>query len=96
VFGYLIGGSVKEQALPLCEIIVAGAIAAMGATRQARSHFKGSMDLGISQAAVDAVWGVAQQVAAWNTTKLPGDINVAALAEEVKANLAQIMDGPSS
>ena len=90
MFGYLIGGSVQDLALPLCEIIVAGAIAAMGATRQARSHFKGSMGLGVSRAAVESVWEVAQEVADWNGAKLPGGIDVASLAEEVKANLAEI------
>lgn len=90
VFGFLIGGSETTQNLPLCEITVAGAIAALGATRQARSHFKGSMGLGISVRAVEAVLRAAESTAAWNGSKLPGAIDVAALAEEVKANLKKL------
>ncbi|KAK7701848.1 hypothetical protein SLS64_009982 [Diaporthe eres] len=90
VFGFLIGGSETRQNLPLCEITVAGAIAALGATRQARSHLKGSMGLGISVTAVEAVLRAAESTAAWNGSKLPGDIDVAALAEEVKANLKNL------
>ncbi|KAG6367685.1 hypothetical protein INS49_001880 [Diaporthe citri] len=90
VFGFLIGGSEITQNLPLCEITVAGAIAALGATRQARSHLKGSMGLGISVTAVEAVLRAAESTAAWNGGKLPGAIDVAALAEEVKANLKKL------
>lgn len=92
VFGFLIGGSENTQRLPLSEITVAGAIAALGATRQARSHFKGSMGLGISVAAVHAVLQAADRTAEWNNHKLPGAIDVAALADEVKANL-KALDG---
>lgn len=90
MFGFLIGGSETSQNLPLCEITIAGAIAALGATRQARSHFKGSMGLGISVAAVEAVVQAAELTAAWNGSKLPGAIDVAALAEEVQANLKKL------
>lgn len=90
VFGFLIGGSEKTRSLPLCEITIAGAIAALGATRQARSHFKGSMALGISVEAVKSVLQAAESTAAWNGCKLPGAIDVAGLAEEVQANLKRL------
>lgn len=90
MFGFLIGGSETTQKLPLCEIIIAGAITALGATRQARSHLKGSMGLGISVTAVEAVLRAAESTAAWNGSKLPGAIDVAALVEEVQANLKKL------
>ncbi|KAH7020546.1 hypothetical protein EDB80DRAFT_882584 [Ilyonectria destructans] len=90
VFGFLIGGSDQVQSLKLSEIIIAGTICAMGATRQAKSHFKGSIGLGISAAAVERVSKVAEQVAAWNGVKLPGEIDVSALAEEVRINLERL------
>lgn len=90
VFGFLIGGSDKVQPLPLSEVIIAGAIAAMGATRQAKSHLKGSMGLGISLMAMKEVLNVAEQVAAWNGKKLPGEIDLASLAEEARANLERL------
>ncbi|KAI8276133.1 hypothetical protein K4K60_008086 [Colletotrichum sp. SAR11_57] len=87
VFGFVIGGSEKTQGLPLCETIIAGAVAALGATRQTKTHFKGAMGLGISAAAVQAVWQAAEQVAEWNGGKLPAQIDVAALADEVGMRL---------
>ncbi|KAF9875486.1 hypothetical protein CkaCkLH20_06867 [Colletotrichum karsti] len=90
VFGFIIGGSEKTQSLPLSEITIAGAIAALGATRQTRTHFKGSMGLGISVATVQAVLSSAERVAAWNGNKLPGEVDVAALAEEVGTNLGSL------
>ncbi|KAK1840008.1 hypothetical protein CCHR01_17368 [Colletotrichum chrysophilum] len=90
VFGFLVGGSERTQSLPLCEITIAGAIAALGATRQAKSHLKGSMGLGISVAVIEAVLYAAEQVAKWNDTKLPGKIDVTVLAKEVEANLGNL------
>lgn len=90
VFGFLIGGSDQVQSLKLSEIILAGTICAMGATRQAKSHLKGSIGLGISVAAAEKVSKVAEQVAAWNGAKLPGKIDVLALAEEVRINLERL------
>ncbi|KAK2770058.1 hypothetical protein CKAH01_04401 [Colletotrichum kahawae] len=89
VFGFLVGGSERTQSLPLCEITIAGAIAALGATRQAKSHLKGSMGLGISVAAIEAVLYAAEQVAKWNGCKLPGKIDVTVLAKEVETNLGK-------
>lgn len=48
------------------------------------------MGLGISVAAVEAVLQAAELTAAWNGSKLPGAIDVAALAEEVQANLKKL------
>ncbi|CAI0642327.1 unnamed protein product [Colletotrichum noveboracense] len=87
VFGFLIGGSERTQSLPLCEITIAGAVAALGATRQAKSHFKGSMGLGISVASIEAVLYAAEQVAKWNGAQLPGKIDATGLAMEVETNL---------
>lgn len=64
VFGFLIGRSDQVQSLKLSEIVIAGTICVMGATRQAKSHVKGSIGLGISVATVEKVSKVAEQVAA--------------------------------
>ncbi|KAH8656335.1 hypothetical protein BGZ61DRAFT_372580 [Ilyonectria robusta] len=87
VFGFLIGGSENIQTLPLSELIVASAIAGTGATRQTKSHFKGSLGLGISPEALQAVWSVVKEVAAWNKSAPLGKVDVLELVEEVKANL---------
>ncbi|KAH6950286.1 hypothetical protein BKA56DRAFT_738791 [Ilyonectria sp. MPI-CAGE-AT-0026] len=87
LFGFLIGGSDKVQSLRLSQITVAAAIVGTGATRQARSHFKGSLGLGNSLAAIKAVLGAAESVAAWNGTVLSGEFDFAALEAEAKANL---------
>lgn len=87
VFGFLIGGSERTQSLPVCEITIAGALAALGATRQAKSHFKGSMGLGISVASIEAVSYAAEQVAKWNGAQLPGKIDATGMAMEVETNL---------
>ncbi|GES58478.1 hypothetical protein SAPIO_CDS4965 [Aspergillus terreus] len=94
VFGFLIGGSAHVQSLPFSEITLAGAIAAMGATRQARSHFKGAMGLGVSVSAVQAVLDVVRKIAAWNLVELPGEIDVLALAAEVRTNLHALGKAP--
>lgn len=48
------------------------------------------MGLGISVVAVEAVLQAAESTAAWNNSRLPGAIDVAALAKEVKANLKKL------
>lgn len=48
------------------------------------------MGLGISVTAVEAVLHAAETTAAWNGNKLPGIVDVAELAEEVKANLKKL------
>ncbi|PVH79623.1 hypothetical protein DL98DRAFT_631100 [Cadophora sp. DSE1049] len=90
VFGYLINGSLDIQTLENSELIVAGAITAMGATRQARSHCKASIGVGNPVALVSKVVEVASEIAAWNRSPLPGAIVVSELAEELKANLAKL------
>ncbi|RSL39570.1 hypothetical protein CEP53_013962 [Fusarium sp. AF-6] len=87
IFGFLVGGSQNVQRLPLTEVIVASAIAGIGATRQAKSHIKASMGLGASLSAMESVAAVVDEISAWNGDERPGNINVADLAEEAKANL---------
>ncbi|KAM6529322.1 hypothetical protein FALCPG4_007461 [Fusarium falciforme] len=87
VFGFLIGGSQSIHRLPLTELIVASAIAGVGATRQARSHLKASIGLGISLKAIESVVVAVDEISAWNGARLLGNINVADLAKEAKANL---------
>ena len=84
VFGYLIAGSLDVQSLEISELTVASAIVAMGATRQARSHCKASIGVGNSVKNVKDVVNVANQVAAWNKSTLPGSINVEELAKEME------------
>lgn len=87
VFGFLLGGSLESQALTQSEIILASAITAMGATRQARSHCKAAIGVGNSIEAVQTVVNIAVKVAEWNNVTLPGAINVPILAQEIKENL---------
>ena len=87
MLGYLLSGSLRRNSLAHSEIILAGSMVAMGATRQATSHLKASLSVGNSIEAVRGLVGVAEQVARWNGSTLPGKHDVFALAEQVQQNL---------
>lgn len=87
IFGYLVGSSPIFE-LRDTEILVAAAITSLGATRQARSHVKCSLQMGNSLEIVTAMVETAKNVAAWNRRPLWGPINVGELAEELEWNLS--------
>jgi hypothetical protein len=87
IFGYLIAGS-QLLSLPEVELVVASSIIGLGAVRQARSHCKGSIQLGNSVEVMEAIVQTAYELGKWNRTPLPGSLDVPALAAEVRANLA--------
>ncbi len=87
MLGYLLSGSLSRNSLAHSETILAGSMAAMGATRQATSHLKASLSVGNSVGAVRGVVEVAEQVAKWNGTTLPGKHDTVTLAEQVQQNL---------
>ncbi|CZR55557.1 uncharacterized protein PAC_05445 [Phialocephala subalpina] len=89
IFGYLATGSLDVFELRQTELIIAGAILAMGATRQARSHCKASMQVGNSEKVVAALVEAARRIACWNMQELSEDIVVSNLAQELKDNLAK-------
>ncbi|KAF4625769.1 hypothetical protein G7Y89_g12400 [Cudoniella acicularis] len=78
VFGYCLSettasGTFEERQT---QLILSTAIAASGATRQARSHLKASLGLGNSARAVRAVWVAASDLNIWNGVDLvPIDID---------------------
>jgi hypothetical protein len=72
VFGYSLAGTselgvFKEQET---QLLLASAIAASGGTRQAKSHMKGAMSLGVSVHAVKAVLGAAHKLNKWNNVEI--------------------------
>jgi hypothetical protein len=71
------------------EILVAGSIAALGATRQARSHVKCSISVGNSVETVLAMIDTVKEVAAWNRRPLQGQIDVGQLAKELEQTMAE-------
>ena len=87
IWGYLVGSSPIFE-LKDTEILVAAAITALGATRQARSHVKCSIQVGNSVESVAGMVETAREIAAWNKKPLPGQIDVGQLAEELERNLA--------
>jgi hypothetical protein len=89
IFGYLATGSLDIFELRQAELIIAGAILAMGATRQSRSHCKASMQVGNTEKVVAALVRAARRIARWNKQELSEDIVVSSLAQELKDNLAK-------
>ena len=66
------------------------AIIGLGATRQARSHAKAAMQLGISSEILTAIDAVAQDIAQWNGTPLPEVLDIAQLTLELSRELEKI------
>ncbi|KAK5054507.1 hypothetical protein LTR84_001398 [Exophiala bonariae] len=89
IFGYLCGGSTVFS-LAEVETIVVSAIIGLGATRQARSHTKAAMQLGISVEILSTIDAVAQQIAAWNKTPLPEVLDLAQLRNELSSELEKL------
>jgi hypothetical protein len=77
--------------LPLkeVEILVEAAIIGLGASRQARSHCKASLQLGNSHKVLMVIDEVAQNMAEWNGTPLPERLDIAQLAKELEVELAK-------
>lgn len=72
VFGYSLAGTAatglfKEDE---CQLLLATAIAASGATRQAKSHGKGALGLGNSIEAVTASFKAAEELNKWNNNPI--------------------------
>ncbi|KIY00307.1 uncharacterized protein Z520_03992 [Fonsecaea multimorphosa CBS 102226] len=89
IFGYAMGAC---NTLPLkeCEIVVTSAIIALGALRQARSHGKASMQLGIAPALLETIDTIAHEVAQWNQNPLSEKLDVPQLVKELDAELAEL------
>lgn len=67
-------------------IVVASAIAALGATRQTRSHIKATIGLGNSVESVKAVIDVVIEIAAWADRAITRP-DVDGLAAEIRESL---------
>ncbi len=81
------------------EILVTSSIIGLGAVRQARSHCKACIQLGIDLNLVQTIVQVARELALWNGSPLTGEIDVPLLAIEVEQNLAKEpsqIEGPRS
>lgn len=91
IFGYLCGGS-PIFSLPEVETVVVSAIIGLGATRQARSHTKAAMQLGISVDILTTIDAIAQDVGCWNKTPLPETLDMAQLRLELSRELEKIDD----
>lgn len=85
---YFPGICMTVYELKHAELLVTAAIAALGATRQASSHFKGSMQLGNSVTALRVLLTAVSEIADWNKKPLPDVIDVDNLSEELKRNSA--------
>lgn len=72
------------------ETIVVSAIIGLGATRQARSHTKAAMQLGVSVDVLAAIDAVAQEIARWNKSPVPEALNMAQLKVELSRELERL------
>jgi hypothetical protein len=88
IWGFLVGASPIFE-LKDAEILVAGAITALGATRQAKSHVKCCISVGNNIETVSAMIEAARKIAVWNRKPISDEIDVKQLAEERKQNLAE-------
>lgn len=89
IWGYLVGSSPVLE-LQEAELIVAASIAAIGATRQTRSHIKCAISIGNSVPAVVALMDTVREIGAWNGKPISDDLNIPQLAEELRQNLANL------
>lgn len=97
VFGYLMHRAndtiFTQQENQFC---IAAAITASGATRQARSHLKGGIDMGVSKEAMAAMCKIAtEDIPEWSNIpcSAKGKMNVEELNEEVVQNRALLNSG---
>jgi hypothetical protein len=85
VFGYSLQGTVDTGIFKDYEtqLILSAAVAASGATRQARSLGQGAVGMGNSTATVKALFEAAEALNAWNGTELT-HIDVEALIKQLE------------
>ncbi|KAB8268134.1 hypothetical protein BDV30DRAFT_230947 [Aspergillus minisclerotigenes] len=89
IWGYLVGSSPIFE-LQETELIVAASIAAIGATRQTRSHIKCAISIGNGVASVVALIDTVRKIGVWNRKPISDDLNILQLAEELQQNLANL------
>ncbi|KAL5041107.1 hypothetical protein BDW71DRAFT_201640 [Aspergillus fruticulosus] len=89
IWGYLVGSSPVFE-LRETEMIVLASIAAIGATRQTRSHIKCAISIGNSVPAVVALVDTVRAIGMWNGRPISNDLDVPQLAEELRQNLASL------
>ncbi|KAI8930861.1 hypothetical protein NX059_011878 [Plenodomus lindquistii] len=86
-WGYLISKANEEVFQPQeSHLVVASAIAALGATRQTKSHIKATLGLGNSVALVKDVLDVLREITEWAGRPI-GAFDVDGLAKEIRASL---------
>ena len=88
VFGYSLAGTTELGVFKEHEtqLLLASAIAASGGTRQAKSHMKGALTLGVSLPAAQAVLRAAHQLNEWNHVEIT-EID----AEELYREISQVL-----
>jgi hypothetical protein len=64
-------------------LIIAASIAALGATRQTKSHIKATLGIGNSVASVKTVLDVVRKITEWADRPI-GNFDVDALSEEIQ------------
>ncbi|CAI7596262.1 unnamed protein product [Penicillium glandicola] len=89
IWGYLVGSSPIFE-LKESEMVVAASIAAIGATRQTRSHIKCAIQIGNSIDSVTSLIDTVREIADWNRKPISRDLDILQLAEELKQNLATL------
>lgn len=68
-------------------MVVAASIAAIGATRQTRSHIKCAIQIGNHVDSVTSMIDTVREIADWNKKPISRDLDILQLAEELKQNL---------
>ncbi|RDH27571.1 hypothetical protein BDQ94DRAFT_184431 [Aspergillus welwitschiae] len=89
IWGYLVGSSPVLE-LQEAELIVAASIAAIGATRQTRSHIKCAISIENSVPAVVTLIDTVREIGAWNGKPISNDLDIPHLAEELGQNFANL------
>ncbi|KAL6918563.1 hypothetical protein FSST1_010058 [Fusarium sambucinum] len=83
-WGYLISKANEEVFEPnQSHLIIAATIAALGATRQTKSHIKATLGIGNSVSCVKTVLDVVKKIAEWADRPI-GNFDVDALSEEIQ------------
>ncbi|RSL89702.1 hypothetical protein CEP52_014815 [Fusarium oligoseptatum] len=86
-WGYLISKANEEVFQPQeSHLIIAASIAALGATRQTKSHIKATLGIGNSVACVKSVLGVITEITEWAGRPI-GNFDVDALSQEIQKAL---------
>ncbi|KAH6954791.1 hypothetical protein DER45DRAFT_646525 [Fusarium avenaceum] len=84
IWGYLISKANEEVFQPNeSHLIIAASIAALGATRQTKSHIKATLGIGNSVASVKTVLDVVRKITEWADRPI-GNFDVDALSEEIQ------------